>query len=80
MWALVLGQTSKRGPPEAEKVDIRLHNIIYDVINEIKPALEGLLEPEKSEEVLATVEVRETFKVPKVSAQLQDVTCLMARL
>lgn len=51
---------------QAEKVDIRLHNIIYDVINEIKLALEGLLEPEKSEEVLATIEVRETFKIPKV--------------
>jgi len=51
---------------EAEVVDIRLHNIIYDVINEIKLALEGLLEPEKSEEVLATVEVRQTFKVPKI--------------
>lgn len=51
---------------EAEKVDIRLHNIIYDVINEVKLALEGLLEPDKTEEVLATVEVRETFKVPKV--------------
>lgn len=51
---------------QSEKVDIRLHNIIYDVINEIKLALEGLLEPEKSEEVLATVEVRDTFKVPRV--------------
>ncbi|HEY3249489.1 MAG TPA: translation initiation factor IF-2 [Ignavibacteria bacterium] len=51
---------------ETESVDIRLHNIIYDVINEIKLALEGLLEPEKSEEVLATVEVRQTFKVPKI--------------
>lgn len=51
---------------EAEKVDIRLHNIIYDVINEVKLALEGLLEPEKKEEVLATVEVRDTFKVPKI--------------
>jgi translation initiation factor IF-2 len=51
---------------QAEKVDIRLHNIIYDVINEVKLALEGLLEPEKSEEVLATVEVRQTFKVPKI--------------
>ncbi len=51
---------------EIEKVDIRLHNIIYDVINEVKLALEGLLEPEKKEEVLATVEVRETFKVPKI--------------
>jgi translation initiation factor IF-2 len=51
---------------EMEEVDIRLHNIIYDVINEIKLALEGLLEPEKSEEVLATVEIRQTFKVPKI--------------
>lgn len=51
---------------QTEKVDIRLHNIIYDVINEVKLALEGLLEPEKSEEVLATVEVRETFKIPKI--------------
>jgi translation initiation factor IF-2 len=51
---------------QSESVDIRLHNIIYDVINEIKLALEGLLEPEKSEEVLATVEVRQTFKVPKI--------------
>jgi len=51
---------------ESEKVDIRLHSIIYDVINEIKLALEGLLEPDKSEEILATVEVRDTFKVPKI--------------
>jgi translation initiation factor IF-2 len=51
---------------QSEKVDIRLHNIIYDVINEVKLALEGLLEPEKSEEILGTVEVRQTFKVPKV--------------
>jgi translation initiation factor IF-2 len=51
---------------EAENVDIRLHNIIYDVINEVKLALEGLLEPEKKEEILGTVEVRATFKVPKV--------------
>jgi translation initiation factor IF-2 len=51
---------------ESEAVDIRLHNIIYDVINEVKLALEGLLEPEKKEEVLSTVEVRATFKVPKI--------------
>jgi translation initiation factor IF-2 len=50
---------------QVENVDVRLHNIIYDIINEVKLALEGLLEPEKSEEVLATVEVRQTFKVPK---------------
>lgn len=51
---------------QIQKVDIRFYNVIYDVINEIKLALEGLLEPERKEEVLATVEVRETFKVPKV--------------
>jgi translation initiation factor IF-2 len=51
---------------ETENVDIRLYNIIYDAINEIKNALEGLLAPSISEEVVATVEVRDTFKVPKV--------------
>jgi len=51
---------------ESEKVDIRMHNIIYDVINEVKLALEGLLEPEKKEEILSTIEVRDTFKVPKI--------------
>jgi translation initiation factor IF-2 len=51
---------------EQENVDIRLYNIIYDAIEDVKKALEGLLSPEKSEEITATVEVRETFKVPKV--------------
>ncbi|MFZ5948808.1 MAG: translation initiation factor IF-2 [Stygiobacter sp.] len=51
---------------ETEKVDIRLYNIIYDAINEVKSALEGMLSPVLSEEVVATVEVREVFKVPKV--------------
>ncbi len=51
---------------EKEKVDIRLYNVIYDAINEVKSALEGLLSPIISEEVVATLEVRETFKVPKV--------------
>ena len=50
---------------EVEKVDIRLYSIIYDAINEIKSALEGMLSPVVSEEVVATLEVRETFKVPK---------------
>ncbi|MCX6152114.1 MAG: translation initiation factor IF-2 [Ignavibacteriales bacterium] len=50
---------------EAEKVDIRLYNVIYDAINEVKSALEGLLSPVISEEITATVEIRETFKVPK---------------
>lgn len=55
-----------RKTAQTEKVDIRLHNIIYDVINEVRLALEGLLEPDKEEKILATVEVRNTFKVPKI--------------
>ncbi len=51
---------------ENQKVDIRLYSIIYDAINELKSALEGMLSPIISEEVTATVEVREIFKVPKV--------------
>jgi translation initiation factor IF-2 len=50
---------------EKQMVDIRLYNVIYDVINEVKSALEGLLSPIISEEVTATLEVRDTFKVPK---------------
>ncbi|HTK82055.1 MAG TPA: translation initiation factor IF-2 [Bacteroidota bacterium] len=51
---------------EQEKVDIRLYNIIYDAIEDVKKALEGLLSPEKNEEVTATIDVREVFKVPKI--------------
>jgi translation initiation factor IF-2 len=51
---------------ETQNVDIRIYNIIYDAINEVKSALEGLLAPVISEEVTATAEIRETFKVPKV--------------
>ena len=50
---------------EKQLVDIRLYNVIYDVINEVKSALEGLLSPIISEEVTATLEVRDIFKVPK---------------
>src|SRR4030066_481434 len=50
---------------ETNKVDIRLYNIIYDAINEVKSALEGLLSPVLSEEITSTIEVRDTFKVPK---------------
>jgi translation initiation factor IF-2 len=50
---------------ESEEVDIRLYSIIYDAINEVKSALEGMLAPSLSEEILATIEVRETFKVSK---------------
>jgi translation initiation factor IF-2 len=50
---------------ETQKVDVRLYNVIYDAINEVKSALEGLLSPLLSEEVTATLEIRDTFKVPK---------------
>jgi len=51
---------------ESEKVDIRLYNIIYDAINAVKSALEGLLSPVVSEELVGTAEVRQIFKVPKI--------------
>jgi translation initiation factor IF-2 len=51
---------------EKNQVDIRMHNIIYNVIDEVKLALEGMLEPEISEEVTSTIEVRDVFKIPKV--------------
>lgn len=51
---------------EKNNIDIRLYNIIYNLIDEVKNALEGMLAPDISEEVTATVEVREVFKVPKI--------------
>jgi len=48
-----------------ENVDIRMYTIIYDAINEVHTALEGMLAPEIKEEVTATVDVRDTFKLPK---------------
>jgi translation initiation factor IF-2 len=51
---------------EKEKVDIRTYSIIYDAIDDIHKALEGLLTPEKREEILGTMNIREVFKVPKV--------------
>ncbi len=51
---------------EQEQVDIRLYNIIYDAINDVKKALEGLLSPEKREEITATVTIQEVYKIPKV--------------
>ncbi len=51
---------------EREEIDIRLYSIIYDAINEIKAAMEGMLSPDIKEEILGTVEVLETFKITKV--------------
>ena len=50
---------------EREKVDIRLHSVIYNVVDEMKKAMAGLLEPTYKEVRLGTAEVRDTFKVPK---------------
>ncbi len=60
--------TNARKLAEQEKVDIRLYNIIYDAINEIKSALEGMLSPVVSEETVSTIEVREVFRVPKIGS------------
>lgn len=51
---------------ERDGVDIRLYSIIYDAIEEIKSAMEGMLSPEIKEEITSTVEVREVFKITKV--------------
>jgi translation initiation factor IF-2 len=51
---------------ESENVDIRLYSVIYNAINEVKSALEGMLSPVLSEEVVGSAEVREIFKAPKV--------------
>lgn len=53
---------------EQEEIDIRLYSIIYDAIEEIKSAMEGMLSPEEKEEIVATLEVREVFKVSKVGS------------
>jgi translation initiation factor IF-2 len=51
---------------DQEAVEIRLYNIIYDCINEVKLALEGMLSPELKEDVTATIEIRKVFKISKV--------------
>jgi translation initiation factor IF-2 len=59
---------SARKLAEQEAIDIRLYSIIYDAINEVKDALEGLLAPEIQEEIVATVEIREVFRISKVGS------------
>ena len=51
---------------EKEEVEIRMYSIIYDAINEVKDAMEGMLSAEIKEEIKATAEIRETFKISKV--------------
>ena len=51
---------------EQEEIDIRLYSIIYDAIDELKSAMEGMLKPKVEEQVTASIEIRETFKISKV--------------
>ncbi len=69
--AIVIGfqvpiPTSIRRIAEREQVDVRLYSIIYDAINEIKLALEGMLSPDIKEEVTSRVEVRQVFKISHI--------------
>jgi translation initiation factor IF-2 len=69
--AIVIGfnvrpEPNARSTAEQEKVDIRLHRVIYNVIEEIEAAMKGMLDPEFEEKVVGTAEVRQIFKVSKV--------------
>ena len=55
-----------RSLSEKEKIDIRTYSIIYDAINDVKDAMEGMLSPEVKEEVTGNAEIRETYKISKV--------------
>jgi len=64
----VIASQQARSEAERRNVDIRLYRVIYDIVDDIKAALEGMLSPEQREEVLGHAEVREVFKVSKVGA------------
>ncbi len=69
--AIIIGfnvrpSASARQLAEQEQVQIKTYSIIYDVINDVKEAMEGMLSPEIKEEVTGTAEVRETFKISKI--------------
>jgi translation initiation factor IF-2 len=57
-----------RKAAEASGVDVRYYNIIYDAVDEVKAALSGMLAPEKKENILGLVDVRQVFKISKVGA------------
>jgi translation initiation factor IF-2 len=68
--AIIIGfhvrpDTNARASAEREGVEIKLYRIIYEAVNDVRAALEGLLRPEKREVVVGEAEVRELFKVPK---------------
>jgi len=69
--AIIIGfnvrpSASARNLADKEQVQIKTYSIIYDVINDVKEAMEGMLSPEIKEEITGTVEVRETFKISKI--------------
>lgn len=69
--AIIIGfqvrpSASARKLAEAEEIDIRMYSIIYDAINEIKAAMEGMLAPEFEEKIVCNIEIREVFKITKV--------------
>jgi translation initiation factor IF-2 len=69
--ALIIGfhvrpDVKARLTAERDDVEIRLYSVIYEAVEEVKLALEGLLAPEQKEVIVGTAEVRETFRVPKV--------------
>ena len=55
-----------RSIADKEEIDIRSYSIIYDAINDVKDAMEGMLSPEMKEEITGTAEIRETYKISKV--------------
>jgi translation initiation factor IF-2 len=69
--AIIIGfhvrpDTKARSAAEREGVDIKLYRIIYEAVNDVRAALEGMLKPEQREVILAEAEVRELFKVPRI--------------
>jgi len=69
--AIVIGfqvrpSASARKLADKEEIDVRLYSIIYDAINEVKEAMEGMLSPEVKEEIVCNIEVRDVFKITKV--------------
>ena len=69
--AIIIGfqvrpSVSARKLAEKESIDIRMYSVIYDAINAVKDALDGMHEPELKEEIIGNVEIREVFKIPKV--------------
>ena len=61
----VRAEATARKKAEAESIEIRYYSVIYNLLDDVKDALSGMLAPEKREEILGTAEVRDVFKSPK---------------